>query len=455
VAIVLLTWLNLRGVRESATAVAFPVFLFIFSVGAMIAVGLWKVVTQAYTPSPAPEVTASHPLNWFLVLRAFAGGCVALTGIEAVSNGVQAFREPAPTRARITLAILGLILGSFFIGITLLARIHHITPRLGEETVLSQVGRRVFGNGLPYYVLQLSTLIILLLAANTSFAGFPRVTSLLARDGFLPRQLANLGDRLVFSNGIALLGGFSILLVLVFRGSTHALIPLYAVGVFLSFTLAQLGLLRRWVNDRPPGWFLSSLCNALGGFATGVVLVVVGAAKFIHGAWIVVVAIPALVRIFYRIRHHYDMVASQLSLEGFQPRKQQMESLVVVPVASLHRGTVLAMEYARSLSRHVRAVHVISDEAAWQKLRERWVEWEPDTPIVGLPSPYRSVIQPIVEYVKKHLAEYPMVTVLIPEFVVAHWWEHLLHNQSAIALSLALRHLRGVAIVHYPYQLEE
>jgi len=454
-AIILLTWLNLRGVRESAAVVAFPIFVFIATTTGMIALGLWHIATGDSTPPPPPELVASHPVNWVLFLRAFAGGCAALTGIECVSNGVQAFKDPAPVRARITLALLGLILAVFFLGITFLARYYAIVPRLHAETVLSQVGRQVFGTSVLYYVLQVSTLVILLLAANTSFAGFPRIASLLAKDGFLPRQLYNLGDRLVFANGIALLGGVSVLLVILFRGSTHALIPLYAVGVFISFTLAQAGLVRRWLAQRPRGWLFSIAGNGLGALGTGVVVVVVAAAKFTHGAWIVIVALFLLIRMFYRIRLHYQQTAAQLTLEGFEPAVRKSETVLVVPVASLHRGAVLAMDYARSLESSIRAVHVVTDEQSWRSLRERWAQWEPGIPLIGLPSPYRSLTQPIVDYVKAQRKRYGMVTVMIPEFVVAHWWEHLLHNQSAIALDLALRRLRGVAIVHYPYQLEE
>ncbi|MCD6350981.1 MAG: amino acid permease, partial [Armatimonadetes bacterium] len=279
--------------------------------------------------------------------------------------------------------------------------------------------------------------------------------SLLAKDGYLPRQLANLGDRLVFANGIALLGALAIVLVVVFHGSTHALIPLYAVGVFLSFTLAQAGLLRRWVTQRPPGWFLAAVCNFLGGLGTGAVLIVVSAAKFLHGAWIVFVALPAFMRMFSAIHQHYQNVAAQLSMEGYEPGPRGRRTLVLIPVASLHRGTALAVEFARSLGAPLRAVHVITDEERWQKVLTRWQELEPDIPIVGLPSPYRSLYQPIVEYVEKQLETFDTVTVLIPEFVVPRWWENLLHNQSAIALEFALKHVEGVALLHYPYQLKE
>jgi amino acid transporter len=452
-AILVLTWLNLRGVRESAKAVAVPVFTFIAAVLGLILLGAWRVVTKTHAPLPPPEVAAEHPVNALLLLHAFASGCVALTGIEAVSNGVQAFRSPATRNARITLAFLAAILATFFIGLTFLAHAYDVVPQVGQETVLSILGRSVYGRGALYYVLQVSTLIILLLAANTSFAGFPRLASLLARDGYLPRQLANLGDRLVFANGIILLGLVAMALVLAFHGSTHALIPLYAIGVFLSFTLAQAGMLRRWVGERPRGWWVACLSNGLGGVTTAVVLVVVTVAKFIYGAWMVVIIIPLIVRTLRRIRTHYDGVALQLSMEGFAAEKRDLKGVVVVPVASLHRGTFHAVEYAKSLGVPIRAVHVISDAAAAKTLQEEWEVWEPDIPLIGLPSPYRSLVTPIVDYVREQRKQFDTVTVVIPEFVVSHWWHEILHNQSAIVLDLSLRRLKNVSVVNFRYQL--
>ncbi len=452
-AILLLTWLNLRGVRESAKAVAFPVFTFIAIVVGLILLGAWRVATKTHEPPPMPSVPVTHPLNVFLILHAFASGCVALTGIEAVSNGVQAFRAPSTRNARITLGLLGAILATFFIGLTFLAHAYNVVPELGHETVLSMLGRKVYGQGPLYYVLQLSTLIVLLLAANTSFAGFPRLASLLARDGYLPRQLANLGDRLVFANGIILLGLTAVVLILLFHGSTHALIPLYAIGVFLSFSLAQAGMLRRWLQERPKGWWAASLSNGVGGLATAVVLVVVTVAKFAYGAWMVVIAIPLIVRVLRRIRTHYDGVADQLSMEGFAPEKRDLKGVVVVPVASLHRGTFHAVEYAKSLGVPIRAVHVISDAAAAKALQEKWEVWEPNIPLIGLPSPYRSLVTPIVDYVREQRKQFDTVTVVIPEFVISHWWHEILHNQSAIVLDLSLRRLKNVSVVNFRYQL--
>jgi amino acid transporter len=441
-------------VRESARAVAVPVYAFVFAAAILVIVGVAKLLTGGLTPPPLPVIHATHELGAWVVLHAFASGCVALTGIEAVSNGVQAFREPRVRNARVVMVVLGALLAIFFFGMSTLARALHVVTASGQETVMSQIGRAVFGTGPAYYILQFSTLAILILAANTSFQGFPRVARLLAQDGYLPRQLANLGDRLVFNNGIALLGVVALVLVLVFGGSTHALIPLYAVGVFLSFTLSQVGLLRRWLRERQPGWWLSSLFCLPGAIATALVLVVVTASKFIFGAWMVVIAVPAFVRMFLQVRAHYDAVAVQLTLDRFERPKRRMSTVVVVPVASLHRGTVMAIEYAKSLGARIRAVHVVANQQQHEALKAKWAEWEPDIPLIGLPSPYRSLVRPVVEYVQTLRTQYDTVTVLIPEFVVAHWWQHLLHNQSAIVLDWALRHARGVQVLHFRYQLD-
>ena len=455
--ILIMTWLNLRGVRESAKVVAAPVFLFVGCCVVMIVVGIWRGVTGHYTPPAPQEAPMQHHLTTLLILRAFASGCAALTGIEAVSNGVQAFREPRTRNARLTLGILGGILVAFLLGITYLSHVFRIIPDepgTGGETVLSEIGRIVFRSGPLYYALQFSTLVILLLAANTSFAGFPRIASLLARDGYLPRQLANLGDRLVFANGIVVLGAIAAGLVVVFGGSTHRLIPLYMIGVFVSFTLSQAGMARKWLRERPKAWWLGVAINGPGAFCTGAVLCVVTAAKFAQGAWVTVVAIPLLILLHRRIRVHYDRVAAQLSLEGQPPPIHEKTHLVVVPVASLHRGTLEAIEYARSLGVPAEAVHVIANEAEWEALQRKWKEFEPDIPLVALPSPYRSLVEPLVEYVREQRDEYARVSVVIPEFVVSHWWEEALHNQSAIQLDLALRRMLHVSVVNFRYQLK-
>jgi amino acid transporter len=314
--IALIAYGNLRGVRESGRIFAVPTYVFIVSFSLLVAVGVYRLLTGTLPPAAPAPVAPTEALTWFLVLRAFSSGCTAMTGTEAISNGIPAFRSPVSRNAAITLGVMALILGTLFVGITVLASALGILPA-ESETVVSQIARRLFGTGLFYYLIQASTALILVLAANTSFADFPRLASLLARDRFVPRQFASLGERLVFSNGILVLAGFAALLIVIFGGDTHALIPLYAVGVFISFTLSQAGMVRHWWAKLGSGWRHRLVINGVGAVTTGVVAVVIAVTKFTHGAWIVVLVIPILVASFLAMRRHYEEVALGLSLEGF------------------------------------------------------------------------------------------------------------------------------------------
>ncbi|NOZ30051.1 MAG: APC family permease [Chloroflexi bacterium] len=462
--IMLITWGNLRGVRESGTIFAIPTYLFIVSFLMMIGTGLAKAVTGHVSPPPVREtVQPVQALTMFLVLRAFSSGCTALTGIEAISNGVMAFEPPEDRNASHTLAAMAVLLVTMFLGITWLARAYGIVPVEGE-TVVSQLARTIFGNGSPlYYLIQATTAFILVLAANTSFNGFPRLASLMAVDRFLPRQLANLGDRLVFSNGILILGGVAALLLALFRGSTHALIPLYAVGVFLSFTLAQAGLVRHSLRLREPGWQRDVVINGIGAVATGVVLVVIAATKFAHGAWIVVLLIPLMVRVFLAIRHHYDLVRRQLSIKTPDlPLPQPVRRhRVIVPISGVHRGTLKALHYAQSVSDDVTAVMVDVEPERTERVRERWNQLNTPVPLVVLPSPYRSVQGPLLSYIDQvsaSLEKGDALTIVLPEFVPRRSWHYLLHNQTALMLKAALLYRRtehNEIIVDVPYYLYE
>jgi amino acid transporter len=461
--IVLIMVANLRGVRESGRLFAVPTYLFIASfvillVGGMVvlgsggdAAGLPGVPPPAAEGSRTTGAAAAVPL--FILLRAFASGCAALTGVEAIANGVQAFRPPEARNAAITLAWMAAILLTLFLGVTYLATAFEVAPREGE-TVVSQIARAIFGRTFPYFLVQASTALILLLAANTSFAGFPRLTSVVAQDRFLPRQLANVGDRLVYSNGIVILGVLAILLVAVFGADTHALIPLYAVGVFLSFTLSQAGMVRRWWKRRQPGWRRGVLINGVGAATTGVVLTVVAGTKFLEGAWLVILLIPGIVLLFGKIRRHYLHVASQLTLEGFREEPPTGHTVLVL-VAAMHRGVVTALHYAQAISSDVEAVTVSLDPAATERLRAQWREHAPDVPLVALDSPYRSVVQPIREYLEKVKGRSArhLVTVVLPEFVPGHWWEHLLHNQTALALKAVLLFSKRTVVTSVPHHL--
>ena len=468
-AIVVVAWANLRGVRESGTVFAIPTYGFILIFLALIALGLvrWFSGTLLQVPAPQPLITgeSAGALTLFLVLRAFASGCTAMTGVEAISNGIPAFRKPEASNAGKTLVVMALLLGIMFLGISFLARSLGVVP-VEHETVVSQIGRQVFGDGPLYLALQVATTFILILAANTSFAGFPRLAAIMARDRYLPRQLTNLGDRLVFANGILTLAILASVLVIIFGGLTHRLIPLYAVGVFLSFTLSQAGMVRHWQRLRGPAWAWKLAVNGVGAAATFVVLVIIVATKLVHGAWIVIVLIPIFVWIFQAVKRHYASVADQLTLEGATPeswkgmasRKRQK---VVVPISGVHRGTLKALRFARSLSKDVTAVVVDVEPQVTARVRERWPVWAQKVPLVVLDSPFRSTVGPLLTYLDQVDLRDPergLSVIVLPEFVPARRWHQLLHNQTARAIKRALLYRRGetgkgYVIIDVPYHL--
>jgi amino acid transporter len=522
--IAFITVANLRGVREAGAMFAAPSYAFIISFLFLIGYGLVRFYLNPgliAAPNDADLKIAegyhAQPLHLFLLLGAFANGCAALTGIEAISNGVQAFKQPEAKNAATTLSWMAVLLIVMFVGASVLAYFFNVHPT-EHETVISQIARVVFTGpvGWFYYVVQATTAAILILAANTSFAGFPRLASLLARDRYLPRQLASLGDRLVFSNGIVLLAAFSGLLVWAFRGDTSRLIPLYAVGVFLSFTLSQTGMVVHWwregkslkqmrqtaqnvvsetqadvkrmevsgewknnvtgklearrltkPGDEPKSlaevarlekkshWRKSLVINGVGAVATCVVLFVFIATKFIHGAWVVVLLIPLLVLMFLKIHRHYIEVARQLSTEGLG-QLRPIHHEVIVPISGIHRGVVEALEYAKSIApHHVTAVYVNLDDEAAQKLREKWQQWGSGVNLVVVASPYRSLARPLLNYVDRvKRTTQGVVTIVLPEFVPAKWWQNLLHNQNTLFLKGALLFKRGIVVINVPYHLE-
>ncbi|MDR3607294.1 MAG: APC family permease [Oligoflexia bacterium] len=455
VIILIIALLNLRGVRDSATVFAFPTYAFIFSIFTLIGLGLWRAVTgQVQTaPLPVPSSFAAVPL--ILVLRAFAEGCTALTGVEAISNGVQIFRPPADRNAKITMVWMGVILGALFLGITALAHLYAQVP-VGDETLISLLGRTVFGGGtILYYFTQISTALILFLAANTSYADFPRLASLLANDRFLPRQLASMGDRLVFSNGILGLSAASMGLIVIFGGETMRLLPLYAIGVFISFTLSQAGMVVHHLREKEPNWLRSLLLNALGALTTFVVLLDIGSTKLLQGAWMVLLCLPIMVLFFRKIHKHYMAVGRELTLVGKKPPAhfKKIKHTVVIPISGIHQGVLEALQYALSISEDVRAVYVEIDPAKTTAMKEEWVRWVPGVPFVVLKSPYRSVIEPLIKYIDdvEECSHDDVVTVVVPEFVTARWWHNVLHNQTALFIraALALRRRRVVTSVRY------
>ncbi len=446
---------NLRGVKESGRTFALPTYGFIFFTLLLVGWGAVKLLLGGQVQPIHVPHAATNPVTLFLLLRAFSSGCAALTGVEAISNGVPAFKPPEARNAATTMLWMALILGTLFAGITLLANQFGIVPS-EDETVMSLLGRAVFGGGVLYYATQLFTALILVLAANTSFADFPRLSSLLARDGFLPRQFQHRGDRLVFSNGIFVLGLLAGLLIVLFQGAVHALIPLYAVGVFLSFTLSQSGMVRRWWRERHPGWWAHAAVNGTGAVVTALVTVIIGMTKFTHGAWIVVLLIPLIVYWFWQIRDHYRQVAEGLSLEHFE-RKPVTGNIVVVPIGGVHQATVRAVDYARQLSADVTAVYVNQGDDT-NRVLAKWGEWGNGVRLVVIDSPYRNLTRPLLDYIdtlRERQGEMGFVTVVIPEFIPHGWWQHLLHNQSALMLKAALLFRKNVVVVDVPYQLPE
>jgi amino acid transporter len=449
---------NLRGVRESGRLFAAPTYFFIVSILSMIAVGAWRYLTgtlvpmEAATGSLAPTQTSA--LTTFMLLTAFSNGCTAMTGVEAVSNGVPAFRPPESRNASATLVAMAIISITMFMGITLLAHAYGIVPS-HSETVVSQIARGTLGGrSILYYAVQAATMLILVLAANTAYADFPRLASIVARDRFLPRQFMNQGDRLAFSNGIVILSVVAAVLLGVFGGDTHALIPLYMIGVFVSFTLSQAGMVVHWRRLKTRGWRTSAAINGFGAVVTGIVLIIVATTKAAEGAWIILLMIPALVFVFEITRRHYDHVASELTLRGWQPEASGSH-VVLVPIGGIQRAVVKALRYARTLSSDVRAVFVEIDPVATSALRQQWAEWGQGTELVVLESPYRSLMEPLLEYIEQVQKADPngYVTVILPEFVPHRLWQHLLHNQHALLIKGALLFKPNVIVTSVPFHL--
>jgi len=401
-----------------------------------------------------PVASPSQPLTLFLLLTAFANGCTAMTGVEAVSNGVPAFRRPESKNAASTMLTMALLSITMFLGITLLSQSFHVLPS-EHETVVSQLARAVFrARGLPYYGVQAATMAILVLAANTAYADFPRLASILARDGYLPRQFMNQGDRLAFSNGIVGLSLFAALLLILFGGDTHALIPLYMIGVFVSFTLSQAGMVVHWRKSHERGWKASAAINGVGALVTGVVLVIVAFTKVFEGAWIVLLLIPTAIVVFRTTRKHYDHVAAQITLRGYAPQRR-FHNTVIVPVGGLTRPVVEALRYGESLSDDVRAVYVDVQPSETERIKLEWHMWGGRAQLVVLDSPYRSLMEPLLQYIEDVERERPddYVTIVLPEFVPARWWQHLLHNQRALLIKGALLFRRNTVVTSVPFHL--
>jgi amino acid transporter len=460
--LLLITLLNLRGLRETGTLMAIPVYFFLFSYLSMLVYG----VVRAFIEGPG-DLSSTFPIttqtvNTVLVLRTFAAGCTALTGIEAISNGIPAFHPPEAPNARKTLAVMAILMGILFVGSIGLTQFMAVAPG-AQETVLSALAHRLLGSGFAYYMIQASTMLILVVAANTSFAGFPRLAAILAADNFLPHQMTNLGDRLVFNNGILTLSFVTGILIIVFGGDTHALIPLFAVGVFLAFTLSQAGMVAHWWRVRGKLWIFKSFVNGLGAIATFVAVIIIAGSKFVEGAWITILLIPLLIFILYNIRAHYRGVAQQLSMDSVSLKEQiHLQPRLVIPISGVHRGVIDAVNFACSISQDVTAVYIELEDGAGDRIHQRWLQCWPNLPLAIVPSPYRSIINPLLNYLDeadRQRADGQFAVLVLPEFVPAHWWQGLLHNQTAWLIKAALLYRRRHqgfqrVIIDVPFHLQ-
>jgi amino acid transporter len=464
--ILLVTVLNLRGIRESGSIFAVPTYLFLFGILAMITFGILKNAAEGFAVHTVQEIeqeatAGAASVGIFLILRAFSRGCAALTGVEAISDGVPAFQPPEWKNARATLTWMISILAVTFSGITFLAHQYGVVPLEadapgGYETVVSQIARAIFGGAnVAYYYIQFATLAILILAANTAFSDFPRLSFFLARDKYLPRQFTFRGDRLAFTTGILTLGILSGLMLAGFGGETTRMIPLYAVGVFTAFTLSQSGMISRWLRLRERGWQRGLAINIAGATATGIVTVVVGISNFVKGAWIVILLIPVLILMFKAINRHYTKAAGELAAQTpLDP--EEIRHTVIVPIAAVNRIARQTLAYARSISHNVTAVHITDDEDEIVRMKREWAALGTDIPLVIIESPYRALVGPLLKYideVDKQRGD-DTITVVLPEFIARHWWEHLLHNQSALRIKAALLFRPGTVVTSVPYHLE-
>jgi amino acid transporter len=464
VLIALLVVGNLRGVREAGVLFAAPTYAYMIAMYALVAFGIFRIVSgdppAAVTPPNPFPPDGTAPLTLLLVLRAFASGSVGLTGSEAVANGVPSFRRPETTNAIKTLVLMGTIFATIFLAITWLSTTIGIQPDVREaETVNSMMTKAIVGAGTPfYYVVQVTTAVILLLAANTGFTGFPRLASVLANDRFMPRHFADVGSRLAFNFGIIVLALLACAILASFNGSVTNLVPLYTIGVFLAFTLSQSGLVRRWRRLRNPGWQVSMVINAFGTVVTGTVLLVVAYTKFEHGAWMVLVLIPLISALLYGIHRHYQTVHDALVIAG--PDQQKVPVLqapvVIVPIARLDRAALQALAFARSVSPTVKAVHISTSKASAEEFRKRWAQLDTDIKLDVVESPYRSLLAPLLKYIDAmDKSDDRPITVVLAEFVPHHWWEWLLHSQTAFRLKAALLFRPNTIVIDVPYHFED
>ena len=452
----LMTLGNLRGIREAGAIFAIPTYLFIACFSIMLVVGIIKVFTHTLTPITPPSILpVLEPVTLWLVLRAFSAGAVAMSGTEAISNGVPVFKPNESKNAATTLTIMATLLGVFFVGVSFLSNHLHLVP--GNQTIVSQVALSVFGQNAFYYIFQITTMGILVVAANTAFADFPRLSSVLARDNYMPHSFSSRGDRLAFSTGIMFLGGVSALLLVLFKGNVDSLIHLYAVGVFLAFSMSDTGMVVHWWKTRGKGWKTSIIINGADAILTTSILIIVIITKFMYGAWIIILLIPMIVPVFVFIHKHYNRVAEQLRLLSMQaPPPQTIEHSVLMPIDDVNYASLRAMSFARTISKDITVIHIATDTKRAAKIQEKMQAYAPDLKLVIVESPLRAFMRPLLTYVDFHHRQHPQgfVTIVMPEFITAHWWEKFLHNRTAEHLTQAFKRHPNIAVVNVPYLLK-
>lgn len=463
--IALITIGNLRGVKESSKLFSIPTYAFLITILALLIGGIIKSVEGTAIPGPAvsnPAATfGAQAISAFLLLRAFSSGCAAVTGVEAICDAVPNFKEPAVKNAKLAYLLLTIAVIMTFGGITYLATVFHPVPN-SEQTVISQLAASIFGRGVMFYIIQATTTVILAMAANTAFAGFPILLSIIARDGFVPRQFALRGHRLGYSNGILLLAIAAGILIIIFQGDTHLLIPLYAIGVFTSFTLAQSGIFLKWCRTKPKGWLYKAFINGVGSLITFITVIVIAITKFLSGAWVVLLIIPILVVLMHKIREHYKTIAKRLDIPNDRIERLKLSPkptpYVIIPIQSLNVMVIKTIRYAKSLSNDVEVFNVETYQGEADKLRKKWSQLKTDIPLVIKQSQYRDIVGPLTEYIMSNEhASRPgdVITVLLPQFVVAKPWEMVLHNNTSLFIANALLSYRNIAVTLVPFQIEE
>jgi amino acid transporter len=452
----LITLGNLRGIRESGSIFAIPTYLFIVSFAAMLIIGLIKVMTHSLTAAtPPPVLQMAQPVTLWLILRAFSAGAVAMSGTEAISNGVPVFKPHESKNAAITLTYMATLLAVFFVGVSFLSNHMGLVP--GNQSIVSQVALAVFGQNAFYYIFQVATMAILVVAANTAFADFPRLSSILARDNYMPHVFSNRGDRLAFSSGILFLGAVSAVLLIAFRGNVDSLIHLYAVGVFLAFSMSDTGMVVHWWKTRGKNWKTSIVINGIDAILTTSILIIVIVTKFMFGAWIIILLIPMIVPVFLAIHRHYARVAEQLRIMPLQSTPPlRIEHFVLMPIDDVNYASLRAMSFARTICNDITVLHIATDPGRAEKIKQKMLTYAPDMKLVIIESPLRTFMRPLLNYVEVLHDQHPggFLTIVMPEFITAHWWERFLHNRTAEHLTEAFKKHPNIAVVNVPYLLK-